>query len=165
MVAPVQPRGGEQNRQQPVGRVPRAWAIGDSGLKGRLWVGMEYFTMDHVREIQEIVDEHKEQLPTGVVTGVMEQCQKAYNAMPNLWKIHYVEIDAAAKNRACLDTKVAIFEETHSQIHHWQGVFARQKMPKAELQKNLIGPAFHDGGGRVLVVTYFERWGKRAREE
>jgi|SaaInlV_125m_DNA_1040241.scaffolds.fasta_scaffold27294_1 hypothetical protein len=121
--------------------------------------------MDHVREIQEIMDEHKEEMPTEVVRVVMEKCQKVYDIMPNLWKIYYVEIDAVAKNRACLDGKFAIFEETHSQIHHWQGVFARQKMPKAELQKNLIGPAFHDGDGRVLVVTHFERWGKRAREE
>ena len=121
--------------------------------------------MDHVRAIQEMVDDNKEEMPTGVVTGVMEECQKAYNAMPNLWKIYYVEIDAVAKNRACVDTKVAIFEETHSQINHWHGVFRCQKMPKAELQKNLIGPAFHDGDGRVLVVTGFERWGKRAREE
>ena len=122
--------------------------------------------MDHIRKIQEIVDEHKEQLPTGVVTDVMEQCQKAYNAMPNLWKIHYVEIDAVAKNRACFDAKVAIFEETQNpQLHHWQGVFACQRMPKAELQKKIFHPAFHDGDGRVLVVTGFQRWGKRAREE
>ena len=80
--------------------------------------------MDHVREIQEIMDEHKEEMPTGVVTDVMKQCQKAYKTMPNLWKIYYVEIDAVAKNRACLDGKIAIFEETHSQMHHWQGVFS-----------------------------------------
>jgi hypothetical protein len=121
--------------------------------------------MDHVREIQEIMDDHKEEMPTGVVTDVMGQCQKAYNAMPNLWKISYVKIDAVAKNRACKIDAVAIFEETHSKMYHWQGVFACQKMPKAELQKNLIVPAFHDGEGRVIVVTGFERWGKRAREE
>ena len=39
---------------------------------------MEYFTMDHVRKIQEIVDEHKEHMPTGVVLDVMQQCQKAH---------------------------------------------------------------------------------------
>ena len=43
--------------------------------------------MDHVRTIQEIVDEHKKKMPTGVVTDVLDQCQKAYNAMPNLYKL------------------------------------------------------------------------------
>jgi len=28
--------------------------------------------MDHVRTIQEIVDEHKEKMPTGVVTDVLD---------------------------------------------------------------------------------------------
>ena len=53
--------------------------------------------MDHVRAIQEMVDDNKEEMPTGVVTGVMEECQKAYNAMPNLWKIYYVEIDEVTR--------------------------------------------------------------------
>ena len=52
--------------------------------------------MDHVRKIQEIVDEHKEQLPTGVVTDVMEQCQKAYNAMPNLYKLTWTVVTSHA---------------------------------------------------------------------
>ena len=119
--------------------------------------------MDHVREIQEIIDDHKEEMPVGVVTDVMEQCQEAYNALPNLWKVKYVEIDAVAKNRACLDdAKVAIFEEADCQIHYWKGVFACQTMPKAELHHLLTHPAFHDGDGRVIVVTGFEKWGKRA---
>ena len=33
--------------------------------------------MDHIRAIQEVVDEHKESMPTGVVTRVMDGCQKA----------------------------------------------------------------------------------------
>ena len=52
--------------------------------------------MDHVRKIQEIVDEHKEQLPTGVVTDVMEQCQKAYNALPNLYKLTWTVVTSHA---------------------------------------------------------------------
>ena len=37
--------------------------------------------MDHIRAIQEVVDEHKESMPTGVVTRVMDECQKAYEAI------------------------------------------------------------------------------------
>ena len=52
--------------------------------------------MDHIRKIQEIVDEHKEQLPTGVVTDVMEQCQKAYNALPHLYKLTWTVVTSHA---------------------------------------------------------------------
>ena len=48
--------------------------------------------MDHVREIQEIIDEHKEQMPTGVVIDILGQCQKAYNAMSNLYKLNWTVV-------------------------------------------------------------------------
>ena len=122
--------------------------------------------MDHVRQIQEIVDEHKEELPTGVVVDVMEECQKAYNAIPNLWKIHYVEIDAVGKNKAWTEEKTAIFEEIDDESwcpKTWFVVFKRQKMPS---ENHFISvPAFHDGDGRVIVVTSYEKWGKRARNQ
>ena len=56
--------------------------------------------MEHVRNIQEeIVDENREQLPTGVVTSVMSECQSLYEALPKLWRISYVEMIAAAKHK------------------------------------------------------------------
>ena len=93
--------------------------------------------MDHVRQIQEIVDEHKEEMPTGVVTTVMEQCQFAYNAIPNLWKISYAEVDAFGKNNAECELKTAIFEEADAPIPYqnaipWMNVFQAQKMPRPE---------------------------------
>jgi hypothetical protein len=48
--------------------------------------------MDHVREIQEIIDEHKEQMPTGVVVDIGKRCQKAYNAMSNLYKLNWTVV-------------------------------------------------------------------------
>ena len=30
--------------------------------------------MEHIRVIQEVVDEHKDEMPTGVVTRVMAEC-------------------------------------------------------------------------------------------
>ena len=53
--------------------------------------------MDHVRTIQEIVDEHKEKMPTGVVTDVLDQCQKAYNAMSNLYKLTWTVVKTHAQ--------------------------------------------------------------------
>ena len=43
--------------------------------------------MEHIRVIQEVVDEHKDEMPTGVVTRVMAECQKAYEAAPKLYKL------------------------------------------------------------------------------
>jgi hypothetical protein len=127
--------------------------------------------MDHVREIQEIVDEHKEDMPTGVVTSVMEQCQKAFNALPNLWKISYVQVDAFSKTNAEYKHKTAIFEEAELTFFvpeeiPYRIVFANHKIPKAEGHYRLCYPAFNDTPGRVLVVIRVEKWGhKRSREE
>ena len=125
--------------------------------------------MDHVRQIQEIVDEHKEEMPTGVVTDVMEQCQKAYNAIPNLWKVSYVKIHAVAKNKAVFEPRYAIFEEASFDFNpkNWCSVFDLQKMPHPQFHKEITGPSFSPfpSEGCVVVVTGVKKWGKRAREE
>jgi len=43
--------------------------------------------MEHIQAIQAHVDEHKERMPTGVVTKVMEHCQKAFNENSALAKV------------------------------------------------------------------------------
>ena len=53
--------------------------------------------MDHVRAIQEMVDDNKEEMPTGVVTGVMEECQKVYNVMSNLYKLNWTVVNSHAQ--------------------------------------------------------------------
>ena len=50
--------------------------------------------MDHIRVIQEVVDAHKEDMPTGVTTRVMEECQKAYNESPELYKLTWTVVDS-----------------------------------------------------------------------
>ena len=52
--------------------------------------------MDHIRVIQEVVDAHKEDMPTGVTARVMEECQKAYNEMPELYKLTWTAVDSQA---------------------------------------------------------------------
>ena len=52
--------------------------------------------MDHIRAIQEVVDVHKEIMPTGVTTRVMEECQKAYNESPELYKLTWTVVDSHA---------------------------------------------------------------------
>ena len=52
--------------------------------------------MDHIRVIQEVVDAHKEDMPTGVTARVMEECQKAYNELPELYKLTWTAVDSQA---------------------------------------------------------------------
>ena len=49
--------------------------------------------MDHIRVIQEIVDANKEDMPTGVTAHVMQECQKAYNELPELYKLTWTVVD------------------------------------------------------------------------
>ena len=50
--------------------------------------------MDHIRAIQEVVDEHKEAMPTGVVTRVMAECQKAYDLLPKLYQLTWTTVSS-----------------------------------------------------------------------
>ena len=59
--------------------------------------------MDHIRVIQEVVDAHKEDMPTGVVTRVMEECQKAYNESPALYKLTWTVVESHAHVVPCED--------------------------------------------------------------
>ena len=40
--------------------------------------------MEHITAIQELVDQHKQEMPTGVATALMQKCQDAYDAQPKL---------------------------------------------------------------------------------
>ena len=59
--------------------------------------------MEHIRVIQEVVDEHKDEMPTGVVTRVMAECQKAYEAAPKLYKLTWTVVDSHAHIEYCED--------------------------------------------------------------
>ena len=52
--------------------------------------------MDHIRNIQEMIDEHKEQMPTGVVTKVMKELQKAYDDKAGLYTLTWTTVEAHA---------------------------------------------------------------------
>ena len=51
--------------------------------------------MDHIRAIQDVMEDHKEEMPTGVVTRVMAECQKAYEAT-KLYKLTWTMVDSHA---------------------------------------------------------------------
>ena len=67
--------------------------------------------MDEIRQLQECIDTHKEDLPTGFVTEVMKLCQKAYNNIPTeLYRVFYLHI-TAVEDELCYDERSVIVEE------------------------------------------------------
>jgi hypothetical protein len=45
---------------------------------------------------QELVDQHKRDMPTGVATALMQKCQDAYGAPPKLYKVTWTMVDSHA---------------------------------------------------------------------
>ena len=64
--------------------------------------------MEHIRAIQELVDAHKEDMPTGVVVDVMEQCQAAFKALPKLWKVSFAHVVVDCDNELIVSEKTMI---------------------------------------------------------
>jgi hypothetical protein len=121
--------------------------------------------MDHIRNIQELICENRESIPTGVVHDVMRECQHAYFALPKLWKIYYVELTAAGKNKIHEDPKARIIEEdfdTSSQIY-WADVISSGKIPPEDKHKDIrpVDKIAHFGDGRVCIITKVEPFLKR----
>ena len=52
--------------------------------------------MEHITAIQELVDQHKQQMPTGVATALMQTCQDAYSAQPKLYQLTWTMVDSHA---------------------------------------------------------------------
>ena len=48
--------------------------------------------MEHVKAIQGVVDEHKEEMPTGAVTAIMEHLQKLHDNKSKLYRAHMTHI-------------------------------------------------------------------------
>ena len=76
---------------------------------------------------------------------MMEQCQFVYNAIPNLWKISYAEVDAFGKNNAEWELKTAIFEEADAPIPYqnaipWMTVFKRKKCLGRNIMQRFVDP-------------------------
>ena len=52
--------------------------------------------MDHIRNIQEILDEHREQMPDGFLTKVSRELQKAYDDKAGLYVLTWTTVEAHA---------------------------------------------------------------------
>ena len=99
----------------------------------------------------------------------MRECQNAYFALPKLWKINYVELTAAGKNKIHEDPKARIIEEdfdTSSQIY-WADVISSGKIPPEDKHKDIrpVDKIVHFDDGRVCIITKVEPFLKRARTQ
>ena len=97
--------------------------------------------MEHIEQIQEIVDENKQQMPTGVATAIMKSCQDAYQALPKLYKVKTVVVTLIGGELQHHEEPV-IVEECN--MEEWMGITYRRstslrqviiykKMPKEAL--------------------------------
>ena len=120
--------------------------------------------MDQIRAIQELVDAHKETMPTGVVTDVMEQCQKAYDALPKLWKLTYIHVYVDHDSDIIARKKTMIIEEVALGAPRcWTHVFDTATIPPPEMHSSIGGDCANEGRTTVRVVQKVERFLKRAR--
>jgi len=123
--------------------------------------------MDHIRAIQELVDAHKEAMPTGVVTDVMKECQKAFEALPKLWKVTYIHVVIDGDHDLIPRKKTVIVEEVAARDapRHWCQVMDTATIPPAEMHDRIGGDYATDGRSAVRVVVKVEPFLKRARND
>ena len=74
--------------------------------------------MSLISDIQEYIDQHKAEIPTGVVEKLLEKCQEAYESEPKLYKVTVTEINADVKvyrecSEGCCDPTTHKISMTH----------------------------------------------------
>ena len=122
--------------------------------------------MDHNRTIQELVDEHKQSMPTGVVTDIMKECQEAFEALPKLWRVTFIHVTLDVDNSLLADKKTMIVEEVAAPNapRNWFQVFDTATIPPVEMHDRIGGDYVHEGRSAVRIVIKVESCFKRARE-
>ena len=139
--------------------------------------------MDHVRAIQEMVDDHKEQMPTGVVTGVMEECQKVYNVMSNLYKLNWTVVKTHAQVHMDEDeppcaqvelshtTQTLIVEAVDYNYYNKSGLCARHMPNHGIVLESWLKESFpfviHGADDNMIIIHSIVPYNphKRSREE
>lgn len=131
--------------------------------------------MEHIEEIQEIVDENRDQMPTGAATAIMKSCQKAYEALPKLYKLETVRI--ALRGTMLDDDKETLIIEqcskeewlklTYPTCTSFNKVLQHRKMPVEALKWSLPYVKSEVFGTKTLaktVLVSITPYGKRGRE-
>ena len=132
--------------------------------------------MEAIQEIQEIVDENKDQMPTGAVTAIMSKCQEAYKALPKLYKLQTVHIRLChgelrdAKETLIVEqcSKAEWEELTYRTCTSFSHVMRHKKMPEEALKWSLPFVDSDAFGNKVLaktVLVSITPYSERSREE
>ena len=123
--------------------------------------------MDHIRHIQEMVDEHKEALPTDLVRCVLKECQDAYTSFPKLWKLFYVKVINDGEGGLEVKTRTMIVEEVHAGNLRWSWdhVFDTATIPPVKMLAKIKGDYVWGSNSSVRIVTKVERFMPRGVEE
>ena len=131
--------------------------------------------MESIQEIQEIVDENKDQMPTGAVTAIMSKCQEAYKALPKLYKLITVRIYLQG-GELYHDEQTLIVEQcskvewedlTYRNNTSFESVLRNRKMPEEANKWPLPYIESDTFGNKTLVKTVIVSitpYGKRGRE-
>lgn len=129
--------------------------------------GVQHPIMDHIRAIQELIDAHKEAMPTGVVTDLMKECRKAFKALPKLWKVTYIHVFIDGDNDLIPCKKTMIVEEVAAlnAPRHWFQVFDTATIPPAEMHTSIGGDYATESRSTVRIVVKVEPFLKRARDD
>ena len=132
--------------------------------------------MESIQEIQEIVDENKDKMPTGAVTAIMTKCQEAYKALPKLYRLTTVRIRLSG-GELTDDEETLIVEQcskaewedlTYRSCTSFSYVLQHRKMPEEALKWSLPYVNSECFGNKVLsktVLVSITPYGKRGREE
>ena len=126
-------------------------------------------------QIQEIVDENREDMPTGVATAIMQSCQDAYHALPKLYKIDTVRV--VIQSSELVNYSETIFVEqcseaewmdlTYRNCTNFSSVMHSRKMPESALRWKLPFVQSRVLGNKVLenvILVSISPYGKRLRE-
>ena len=70
--------------------------------------------MEQINAIQELVDEHREEMPTGVAVSLMNECQKAHDAAPKLYSLTWTVVSSKACVGGTDDVDVRLSSDTQT---------------------------------------------------
>ena len=133
--------------------------------------------MESIAEIQEIVDENKDQMPTGAATAIMKKCQEAYIALPKLYHLEMVRVKLVdgylhhTKETRILEqcSQDEWTDLTYRYCKSFFSVLHFCKMPEDALKWPLPDVDSNQFGNQtlevVIIVSITPYRGKRSRED
>ena len=118
--------------------------------------------MEALSHIQETIQDHQKDMPTGAVQRLMEDCQRLYNDLPKVKRVHYIKVFPVSKHEVryenrCMAIEEYAFAKRLDAPRHWPHVFKEGVMPP-NFADDLT--CFYDNGA-LCIVTKVEPLSKR----